>query len=135
MSRKHNSQREEDTPDEWIWGNTRGGGGAPLKTLKGEPVANLRSVVRGGVEIDVDSPSKKKAQGRNDRSYDREDRDDRSYGRDGDRRHRSRDRDHSRSPSPGGRVPGLENHYKDTPPAKGFRNIQVDDAERIERVR
>jgi hypothetical protein len=132
MSRRHHSHQEDDTPEEWIWGNTRGGGGAPLKTLKGEQVANLRSVVRGGVEIDVESPSKHKAQ----RRSDREDRDDRSYGRDSDRRRRSNDRDRSRTPSPTGQVRGLENHYKDTPPqAKGFRNIQVDDTERMERVR
>lgn len=42
--------------DGWIWGNSRGGGGAPLRDPKGHTVANLRAVVRGEVEVDY-SPS------------------------------------------------------------------------------
>jgi hypothetical protein len=36
----------------WIWGNTRGGGGAPLKLADGTPVANLRDVMKGNVQPD-----------------------------------------------------------------------------------
>jgi hypothetical protein len=36
----------------WIWGNNRGGGGAPLKLADGTPVANLRDVMKGNVQPD-----------------------------------------------------------------------------------
>ena len=41
----------------WIWGNSRGGGGAPLKDSTGKPLANLKLVLAGDVEPDH-SPSK-----------------------------------------------------------------------------
>ena len=150
MSRR--AQPNDDQPDEWIWGNTRGGGGAPLKTLNGQPIANLRAVVRGGVEVDVESPSKRRNKGfdnTSSRSYERDD--DRSYDRDrdSDRRNKRNDRDrdddrrrgsYDREDDDRGSAPvtikGLESHYNDkTPPAKGFRNIHVDDSEREERIR
>jgi hypothetical protein len=37
--------------DDWIWGNKRGGGGAPLVDQRGELVTNLRRVFKGDVEV------------------------------------------------------------------------------------
>lgn len=45
----------------WIWGNHRGGGGAPVKDMSGNQVSNLRQVFRGGIEVDaspIPSPHK-----------------------------------------------------------------------------
>ena len=41
----------------WIWGNSRGGGGAPLKDSQGNALTNLKLVLAGDVEADH-SPSK-----------------------------------------------------------------------------
>lgn len=38
--------------ESWIWGNHRGGGGAPVKDMSGNQVSNLRQVFRGGVQVD-----------------------------------------------------------------------------------
>ena len=46
-----------DVDDGWIWGNSRGGGGAPLKDAKGQALTNLKLVLTGDVEADH-SPSK-----------------------------------------------------------------------------
>lgn len=47
--------------DGWMWGNHRGGGGAPLKSSDGETITNLRKVFHGDVRVDYspsNSPSK-----------------------------------------------------------------------------
>eukprot|EP00599_Poterioochromonas_sp_BG-1_P012691 CAMPEP_0173155752 /NCGR_PEP_ID=MMETSP1105-20130129/14307_1 /TAXON_ID=2985 /ORGANISM="Ochromonas sp., Strain BG-1" /LENGTH=690 /DNA_ID=CAMNT_0014072267 /DNA_START=11 /DNA_END=2083 /DNA_ORIENTATION=+ len=66
-------QNVEDTPEEWIWGNHRGGGGAPLKDVYGNSVANLKPVLKGEAEMDYlsASPSKQKLP-RNRQDYDDE---------------------------------------------------------------
>jgi len=53
------------TDDGWIWGNTRGGGGAPLKDPTGQTVADLRAVVRGEKEVDYSpaSPTRRSGYG------------------------------------------------------------------------
>ena len=61
---------DEGQQDQWIWGNTRGGGGAPLKDVSGAVVTNLRQVVRGSVEVDHSSPSDRKKQHRFEDDYD-----------------------------------------------------------------
>ncbi len=53
-------QNVEDTSEEWIWGNHRVGGGAPLKDVYGNSVANLKPVLRGEAEMDYLSPSPSK---------------------------------------------------------------------------
>jgi len=72
--------------EDWIWGNHRGGGGAPVKTVNGEQVSNLREVARGNVEVDHLSPSARRGTGRH-TSFD-----DRDYEGGGGR---GRDRDRS----------------------------------------
>jgi hypothetical protein len=57
MRSSRNYPREEEPQEEWIWGNHRGGGGAPLKTVDGSNATNLRAVLRGSQQIDV-SPKK-----------------------------------------------------------------------------
>ena len=61
---------QDDEPSgtgEWMWDRFRGGGGgAPLKDVSGGTVTNLRSVIRGSVEVNHQSPSKWKS--RNDNS-------------------------------------------------------------------
>jgi hypothetical protein len=43
----------DDNPnDGWIWGSSRGGGGAPLRTKDGTLVTNLKLVINGAVEPD-----------------------------------------------------------------------------------
>ncbi len=42
--------------DGWIWGSSRGGGGAPLKDRSGKAITNLKLVIQGDVEPDH-SPS------------------------------------------------------------------------------
>ncbi len=46
----------------WIWGNSRGGGGAPLKDSQGNALTNLKLVLAGDVEADH-SPSKSPSKG------------------------------------------------------------------------
>lgn len=68
-------------PEEtWVWGNTRGGGGAPLKDASGSIVTNLRQVARGSVEVDHLSPLEKKQRERGG-GRDYYDEDDRDYDR------------------------------------------------------
>lgn len=57
-----NNEREEDGGggDTWIWGNTRGGGGAPLRNAHGEPITNLKAVMNGTVEVDYNSPGNRR---------------------------------------------------------------------------
>ena len=50
-----------EADDGWIWGNSRGGGGAPLKDREGKSLTNLKLVLAGDVEADH-SPSR--AQGK-----------------------------------------------------------------------
>lgn len=57
MSRRNKNLDLEEN-DDWFWGNHRGGGGAPLKDVKGNQVANLKKVLKGDVEIDH-SPTNK----------------------------------------------------------------------------
>jgi hypothetical protein len=46
--------------DDWVWGNHRGGGGAPLRSIDGGNVSNLRAVLRGSQQIDSSpSPTRK----------------------------------------------------------------------------
>lgn len=61
-----------EADDGWIWGNSRGGGGAPLKDREGKSLTNLKLVLAGDVEADH-SPSKSPGQG------DRHDYDDDDY--------------------------------------------------------
>lgn len=57
LRKKKSTFDESDLPtDNWIWGNSRGGGGAPLKDNNGNDVANLKKVFTGVVEVDH-SPS------------------------------------------------------------------------------
>ena len=57
------------TDDGWIWGNTRGGGGAPLKDPTGQTVADLRAVVRGEKEVDYSPASPTRRSGYGDDEY------------------------------------------------------------------
>lgn len=121
----------------WIWGNNRGGGGAPLKDVGGTPVANLRSVIKGNARVDY-SPTKSpiKPNGRarahspdyEDDDYDRRPRR-RDHGRD-----RSPDRGLARSPD---LVRGLENHYdqggRNNP--RGIKDMHGADPEKEARAR
>ena len=43
---------EEAADDGWIWGSSRGGGGAPLKSKDGNTITNLKLVIGGAVEPD-----------------------------------------------------------------------------------
>lgn len=103
---------EDDT---WIWGNNRGGGGAPLKDIGGTPVANLRSVMKGSAQVDyspsrspIKTKSKHRAMSEEDDRYDiRESRKRREIDRGRDR---DLSPDHGRARSPE-LVRGLENHY------------------------
>lgn len=57
LRKKKSTFDESDLPtDNWIWGNSRGGGGAPLKDNNGNDVANLKKVLTGVIEVDH-SPS------------------------------------------------------------------------------
>jgi hypothetical protein len=57
LRKKKSTFDESDLPtDNWIWGNNRGGGGAPLKDHEGNDVANLKKVLTGVIEVDH-SPS------------------------------------------------------------------------------
>lgn len=57
LRKKKSTFDESDLPtDNWIWGNNRGGGGAPLRDHEGNEVANLRKVLTGVVAVDH-SPS------------------------------------------------------------------------------
>lgn len=59
LRKKKSTFDESDLPtDNWIWGNSRGGGGAPLRDLQGNDVANLKKVFNGAVSVDH-SPSPK----------------------------------------------------------------------------
>lgn len=61
MSRRQRQVEVDTGPqDDWIWGNQRGGGGAPIKDTAGNQINNLKKVVKGDVVVDT-SP---KAQGR-----------------------------------------------------------------------
>jgi hypothetical protein len=59
-NRQKFTEKLEGNDDGWIWGNQRGGGGAPLKDAYGNSVANLKGVLRGETEVDH-SPSKKQS--------------------------------------------------------------------------
>lgn len=39
--------------EQWIWGNTRGGGGAPLKNMNGELITNLKTVINGKKFLEI----------------------------------------------------------------------------------
>lgn len=64
---------QEQGPEEWIWGNTRGGGGAPLKSVEGGQITNLRNVLKGNTQVDVSPKGKRYS------SYDDEDDDSGRY--------------------------------------------------------
>lgn len=63
-----NRQRPEPEGENWIWGNHRGGGGAPLKDAYGNSVANLKNVLKGETQIDH-SPSKQSLRDYDDDGY------------------------------------------------------------------
>jgi hypothetical protein len=73
----------EEADQGWIWGSSRGGGGAPLKNKDGTPLTNLKLVINGAVEADHSTPdrsfgsgSKTSRRGYNDDdNYDYDDRD------------------------------------------------------------
>ena len=72
LRKKKSTFDESDLPtDNWIWGNTRGGGGAPLKDVQGNDVANLKKVLAGTIEVDH-SPSPNSKGRRNNQLYDDE---------------------------------------------------------------
>ena len=56
MSRRRRVEEDPPEVDTWIWGNNRGGGGAPLKDIHGNTVTNLKKVLEGTVKVDY-SPS------------------------------------------------------------------------------
>lgn len=92
--RSRNDDNRGDEQDTWIWGNNRGGGGAPVKDQYGSPIADIRRVLVGEVRTDY-SPTPAKQHSNNRRDYGREDYDD------GDDRQRQ--------------IPGLESHYQASP--------------------
>ena len=64
LRKKKSTFDESELPsDGWIWGNNRGGGGAPLKDTKGNDVANLRKVLTGTIEVDHSPSPNSKQQG------------------------------------------------------------------------
>ena len=81
MPRPQRAQEAESHPDDgWIWGSSRGGGGAPLKTKDGSVVTNLKLVINGDVEPDhspTGSPNRSFGSGSKNtgRRYDDDDRD------------------------------------------------------------
>jgi hypothetical protein len=100
--RNHYDDGGNSGGDGWIWGNHRGGGGAPLKDEFGNSIANLKAVLKT-------SPAK----GGSNKNYDRDD-----Y------------RNEPRGPPPKGKVPPLnrnrpppddEDDYREPP--KNSRNI------------
>ena len=46
------SLEDVSSADPWIWGNQRGGGGAPLRDMDGNHLANLKKVLHGEVDVD-----------------------------------------------------------------------------------
>ena len=133
------------TEEEWIWGNNRGGGGAPLKDIGGTPVPNLRNVLKGNAEVDY-SPSKSpiRHQGKHhsrDLSPEEDDRRDIRHRRDHGhhRSGRSRDRsspERSRVNSPD-QIRGLEDHYSAGKHgnSRGIKNMHGDNPEKEQRIR
>jgi hypothetical protein len=75
MRSRRNSQgtgvgpQQSEQPDEWIWGNKRGGGGAPIKDVAGAVVTNLRQVARGSVQVDHSPTNQKKVHHAIEREY------------------------------------------------------------------
>jgi hypothetical protein len=66
MRRKQ--QVVDNTEDDgWVWGNHRGGGGAPLKDYDGNNVTNLKKVLKGEVEIENASPNSNPKRNKNNR--------------------------------------------------------------------
>lgn len=122
---------QEAGGEEWIWGNHRGGGGAPLKDVDGSQVSNLRNVLKGSVQIDHSPHSKHKLRGSGYGDEDDYNYDDNRGDRDAVRR------DSGRYHSP---IRGLESHYtgRDQPSPgkpKNLREINVTDTERQEKAR
>lgn len=99
MNRRNPNLRSDSPQEEWVWGNNRGGGGAPLKDQYGSPVANLKGVLHGDVAVDF-SPSPKHNNHRqgnnNNREYDS------NNGKQGN--------NYNTDVEPG-QIPGLQNHY------------------------
>lgn len=56
--RKSNLDEGGDDGGTWIWGNNRGGGGAPLKDTSGNTISNLKKVLNGTADVNYSSPSK-----------------------------------------------------------------------------
>eukprot|EP01032_Pedospumella_encystans_P009146 gene9146-10795_t len=80
LRKKKSTFDESDLPtDNWIWGNTRGGGGAPLKDVQGNDVANLKKVLTGTIEVDH-SPSPNGKARRNNQAFRDTEYDDRDGG-------------------------------------------------------
>lgn len=48
MARRPRPSNSGERQDEWIWGNDRGGGGAPLKDARGNTITNLKVAVAQG---------------------------------------------------------------------------------------
>ncbi len=75
---------DEVSGDSWMWGNTRGGGGAPLRDTSGNTVTNLKLALSGVADVDH-SPTNARA--KKSMGFDDVDRDDpephrRRYNRD-----------------------------------------------------
>ena len=71
MSRRRREE-PQDEEDGWIWGNNRGGGGAPLRDPSGNAVTNLKKVINGEVEVDYSpgmSPKHMKSPDYNNRNH------------------------------------------------------------------
>ena len=103
--------------DTWIWGNTRGGGGAPLKNINGETITNLKKVMNGTIEVDYNSPSHHQSSNNRRNDYNSPNR------RNNDSPER-RNEERYHSPIKG-------NEYI----ARGHKNINIDDSERETKAR
>lgn len=148
MLRKKKSTFDEShlPTDNWIWGNTRGGGGAPLRDQDGNDVANLKKVLTGAVAVDHSPSPKGKGRDHSNFRGDYDDRDsNRGNRRDSNGRGRNSgpydDNDDDRYPprdhrSGGGRDGGSDRDRRDRddrPREKrnsAYRNVN-DDQERI----
>ena len=117
--------------DQWIWGNNRGGGGAPLRNEDGHQLANLRDVMKGNVQPDH-SPTRNQispVRGGGGRGKGEGSRYDDDY---------YDDRRRSQSPPT---VRGLEGHYSDRrnnnsgATQKKLSEINITDREKEQKIR
>lgn len=88
---------EEEADSGWVWDKYKssGGGGAPLKSVDGGTVTNLRSVIRGSVDqLAHSSPTRRS--GSRTRDYDDDEDSDDGYSNNGDSRRRRRNASNER---------------------------------------